>query len=362
MARVNRVPEITFPKIKVIADAGLQPVDKMMVAVTLPLESAIKQVPDLSMVRSTTSRGSCELSAYMSWDANIDLGQQRIESKIGEIKAALPPGTQITVEKMNPSILPVMGYTLESTHRSQLELRQMATFTVKPFLSQVNGISEVRIIGGKQKEYRITVDPQKMSTVSVTPEDISNALLQTNFIQSNGYLSDYRYLYLTVTDATVRTLEDIRNLVIRNNGKRVIRIGDIASVDINEAVEYIRINANGRDGILIAVIKQPNANLVTVSDAMRQRIEDLRAVLPKDVTVRPYYVQADFVNDAIRSVSDSLLIGLALAIIVAVLFLRSLKASAVILITIPITICLTLISLYALGYTFNIMTLGAIAA
>src|SRR6202000_1425368 len=144
-------PEITFPKIKVIADAGLQPVGKMMVTVTKPLESAIKQVPDLQYVRSTTSRGSCEISAFMDWKADIDLSQQRIESKIAEIKNDLPPETQITVEKMNPSILPVMGYTLESRDRSAIELKQLANYTVKPFLSQVAGVSEVRLIGGKTK-------------------------------------------------------------------------------------------------------------------------------------------------------------------------------------------------------------------
>ncbi|HEV3411798.1 MAG TPA: efflux RND transporter permease subunit, partial [Puia sp.] len=127
-------PEITFPKIKVIADAGLQPVDKMMITVTKPLENAIKQVPDLDYVRSTTSRGSCEISAFMDWNANIDLSQQRIESKINQIKNDLPPETQITVEKMNPSILPVMGYTLETHQLSNIELKQLALYNIKPFL------------------------------------------------------------------------------------------------------------------------------------------------------------------------------------------------------------------------------------
>src|SRR3954452_24724848 len=132
-------PEITFPKIKVIADAGLQPVNKMMVTVTKPLENAIKQVPDLADVRSITSRGSCELSAFLNWDANVDLSQQRIESKINEISSSLPPGVQITVEKMNPSILPVIGYTLEtsSKNRTAIDMKQIALYTVKPFLSQV---------------------------------------------------------------------------------------------------------------------------------------------------------------------------------------------------------------------------------
>lgn len=355
-------PEITFPKIKVIADAGLQPVNKMMLTVTKPLENAIKQVPDLQMVRSTTSRGSCELSAFMNWNADIDLSQQRIESRINEIKDVLPPGTQVTVEKMNPSILPVMGYSLESHTKSPIELRQLATYTIKPFLSQVNGVSQVRIIGGKQKEYWLILNQQKMSALSITPDDINAAVTSTNFIKSNGYLSDYHYLYLTVTDATVNSTDDIKNLVLRNNGKRIIRVSDIADVQIKQAIEYTKVNANGKECVLIAVLKQPNANLISLSNEMKTRMEDLKKILPKDVTIKPYYIQADFVNDAVHSVTDSLLIGLALALIVAIIFLRSLKATGVILFTIPITLSLTLIVLYAMHYTFNIMTLGAIAA
>jgi CzcA family heavy metal efflux pump len=355
-------PEITFPKIKIIADAGLQPVNKMMITVTKPLENAIKQVPDLKTIRSTTSRGSCEISAFLNWDANVDLSQQRIESKINEIKNQLPSDVQITVEKMNPSILPVMGYTLESKTRSPIELKMLATYTIKPFLSQAAGISEIRIIGGKQKEYWLTLDPEKMTTLSITPDSISVALAETNFIKSNGYLSDYRYLYLTVTDATAHTIEELSNIVVKNDGKRVVQLKDISDVQIHEGTEYIKINANGKEGILIAVIKQPNSNLIDISKDIESKIEALKRILPKDVTIRPYYIQADFVNESVKSVTDSLWVGLALAIIVAIIFLRSIKASATILITIPVTLALTLIVLYAIGYTFNIMTLGAIAA
>jgi CzcA family heavy metal efflux pump len=355
-------PEITFPKIKIIADAGLQPVNKMMVTVTKPLEAAIKQVPDLQMIRSTTSRGSCEISAFMTWNSNIDVNQQHIESRISEIRNVLPPDVNITVAKMNPSILPVMGYSLESNTKSPIELKQLAIYTVKPFLSQVEGVSEIRIIGGRTKEYWLQLNTQKMSSLSITPDLINTALSQTGFIKSNGFLSDYRFLYLTVTDATVHNKDELEQIVIKNDGKRVVQLKDIASVDIKEAVEFIRINANGRDGLLVAVLKQPNANLVDLSKKMETKIEDLKKILPKDVQIKPYYIQADFVNDSVKSVTDSLWIGLALAIVVAIIFLRSLKASATILITIPVTLCLTLIVLYAMGYTFNIMTLGAVAA
>ncbi|HEY9003938.1 MAG TPA: efflux RND transporter permease subunit [Mucilaginibacter sp.] len=355
-------PEITFPKIKIIADEGLQPVNKMMVTVTKPLENAIKQVPDLKTVRSTTSRGSCEISAFMSWDADIDLSLQRIQTSIDQIKNDLPADVNISVAKMNPSILPVSGYTLESHTKTPIELRQLATYTVKPFLSQVDGISEIRVIGGKAKEYWLSLNKQKMSSLGLTPDIINTTLTNTNFVKSEGYLSDYSRFYLTVTDATINAKDQLADLVISNNRKRVVRLKDFADISVQEGIEYTKINANGRDGVLIAVIKQPNTNLVSLSADMDAKVEDLKKILPHDVTIKPYYIQADFVNDSIRSVTDSLWIGLLLAIIVAIIFLRSLKASATILITIPITICLSLIVLYAIGYTFNIMTLGAIAA
>jgi CzcA family heavy metal efflux pump len=355
-------PEITFPKIKIIADAGLQPVDRMMVTVTRPLENAIKRIPDLTTIRSITSRGSCEISAFIDWKADVDLSQQRIEAGIAEIRNLLPADVDITVEKMNPSILPVMGYSLESHELSPIELKELATYTIKPFLSQVPGVSEIRVIGGKSKEYWVELNLQKMSSLSLTPNAVDKALSETNFLKSNGYLSDYRYLYLTVTDASVQSISDLKNVIISNNGKRIIRLGDIADIKVQEAVEYIKVNANGKEGILIAVIKQPSSNLVDLSAQMKAKIEELRKILPGDVSIKPYYVQADFVNDSVKSVTDSLWIGLALAIIVAIIFLRSLKASATILIIIPVTLCVTLIVVYAIGYTFNIMTLGAIAA
>ncbi|MEP6793298.1 MAG: efflux RND transporter permease subunit, partial [Saprospiraceae bacterium] len=360
--KTSLFPEITFPKIKIIADAGPQPVNKMMITVTRELENAVKQVPDLKMIRSTTSRGSCEISAYMDWKSNIDISQQRIESKINEIRNSLPPDLQITVERMNPSILPVIGYTLEAPGMTPIEEKMLAMYTIKPFLSQVDGVSEVRVIGGKTKEYWISLNESKMSTLGITPEAIVKALNETNFIKSNGFLSDYRQMYLTVTDAVVDTKSEVENLVIRNDGKRIVILKDIADVQIQEAKEYVKLNANGHSAILLAVVKQPNANLVDLSDRMEKKVEDLRKILPKGVAIQPYYIQSDFVQDSIKSVTDSLWIGLALAILVVILFLRSLKASTVMLITIPVTLLLTLIVLYATGQTFNIMTLGAIAA
>lgn len=355
-------PDITFPKIKIIAEAGQQPVDKMMVAVTVPLENSIKRVQNLKLLRSTTSRGSCEISAFLDWNSDIDLGKQRIESQINAIKQDLPQGISISVEKMNPSILPVMGYSLEGNGKSQIELRQIAEYTVKPFLSRVEGVSEIAVIGGKTKEYHVILDPVKMSNLEITPQAAAQALQQNNFITSNGYVSDYNRLYLSITNTAINNKDDLANLIIKNTPQRAVQLKDIAEVEISERKDYVKINANGKDVPLIAVLKQPDANLIQVASQVQKQVGDMKRLLPKGVELKPYYNQADFVNDSIRSLRDVLWIGLLLAIIVTVFFLRSLKASSVVLITIPITLSLTIIALYAAGYTFNIMTIGAIAA
>src|SRR4030042_5071093 len=360
--QVALFPEITFPKIKIIADNGEQPVDKMMVSVTRPLEDAIKQIPDLKTLRSMTSRGSCEISAFLNWDADINVNQQMLESRIAQIKNELPPDVQIQIEKMNPSILPVIGYTIESDKKTPIELNLLATYTIKPFLSQVEGVSQIGIIGGKTKEFWIELNQQKMSSFSITPEMIGDVLNRNYFISSNGFLSDYRRLYLTVNDAGLYNLDDIENVIIRNDGKRIIKVKDVANVNVRERTEYTRINANGRQGLLIAILKQPDANLVNLSKNLASKKKELEKILPADVHVSLYYDQADFVNRAIKSVNDSLWIGLILAILVAILFLRSFRTSGTILVTIPITLLLTIIVLYSIGYTLNIMTFGAIAA
>ena len=355
-------PDITFPKIKIIAENGQQPVNKMMVTITVPLENAVKKVQNLHMVRSITSRGSCEISAFLDWNTDIDLGKQRIEAEINSIRQDLPPDINITIQKMNPSILPVMGYSLEGEGKSPIELRLIAEYTIKPFLSRIPGIAEIAIIGGKTKEYRVILDPLKMSNLGITPQSVAAVLSQSNFIKSNGYINDYNRLYLSITNTAVNNKEELENIILKNTLQRAVQLKDIAQVEITEKKEYIKINANGKDVPLIAVIKQPDANLVNLSKEVISKIKDLNQLLPKGVKLIPYYNQADFVNDSVRSLRDVLWIGLILALIVAFIFLRSLKASSVIFITIPVTLSLTIISLFAFGYTFNIMTIGAIAA
>ncbi len=360
--KTSLFPNVTFPKIKIIADNGEQPVDKMMVMVTKPLENAIKRVENINLIRSITSMGTCEISAFMDWGSDIDLDKQQVESQITQIKNILPADVQITIEKMNPSILPVMGYSLQSSTIDQVELKMIAEYTVKPYISRIKGVSSVEIIGGKVKEYRIIPDEQKLSLLKISTQEIYNTLQKTGFIKANGFTIDYNRLYLTVTDADVKNKEQLEKLILFDNGISRIKISDVAKVQISERNEYVRIKADGKNVPLVAVLKQPQSNLIDVATQVTEKVRELNKILPYGVVLKPYYNQAEFVNSSIRSIIDVLWIGLLLAIVVVIIFLRSLKASAVILTTIPLTLALTFITLTFIGFDFNIMTIGAIAA
>jgi len=355
-------PNITFPKIKVIADNGEQPVDKMTVTVTVPLENAIKRVPGITLIRSATSRGSCEISAFFNWNSDINLDKQRIESRINEVKQDLPQGINISIERMNPSTFPVLGYSISGKGYSQIDLRNIAEYTVKPFLSRIAGVSEVDVGGGKVEEYHVILNPARLIQLHITPQMVADKISASNFISSTGYINDYDRLYLTLSEATQNSKEELADLVILNTPQRVIRLKDISKVEIGAERSYVKIKANGKIVPIINILKQPNANLLDVVGSIESELPKLQKILPPGVKLRPFYNQANFVSDAIKSIRDVVWIGLLLAILITVLFLKSFKASSVILITIPITLCLTFIVLYAIGYTINIMTIGSIAA
>jgi len=360
--KVELLPDVTFPKVKVIADNGEQPVDKMLITVTRPLEEAIKKSENLQMIQSTTSRGTCEISAFFDWNADINLARQQIDARISESRTELPPDLKVVVEKMNPSILAAAGYSLEGK-LSPVELKKIARYTVKPYLEQITGVREIAVIGGRNKEYQLVLKPEKMSRLGITPQQIGTALSQTNFIRSNGYLNDNHRLYLSLTDAAVKNSEQLENTVIRSTGSSTIFLKDVAQVKIEGQMEYLKIKANGKDVPLIAVMKQPGTNLSEMDAQLRERVKELNNhLLPAGVKMVPYYNQADFVDTAVKSIRDVLWVGILLAIVVTILFLRSFKSSVVILITVPVSLLLTIIAMKAFGYNLNIMTLGAIAA
>ena len=355
-------PEVTFPKITLIADAGQQPIDRMMITVTKPLEAAVKRVKGVTVVKSSTSRGSCVIQVFLSWNVDVYATKAQLESRVNEIKGLLPAGVTIATEAMNQSLFPVLGYSLESTARSPIALRDAANLLARPLFSQVPGASNVVVRGGKAKEFVVIPDAARLASQRLTPAQLQAAFANTNFVLSAGNLASFRRLYLTLADTRLATLDDLRQVVVRADSGRVVRVRDVATVDIEEQQEFVIINANGHDAVLIDLVKQQGVDLTTFAHDAYAKAAALRRLLPPGMRLRPYYDQSVFVGDSIDSVLHSILEGLALAILVMFVFLRSWRASLAVLLTIPVTVCFTLLVLYLFGITLDIMSLGAIAA
>ena len=355
-------PEMTFPKITLIADNGQQPVDRMMVTVTKPIESALKRVKGVKVVRSSTSRGSCVISAYFNWDVDIYNTKTLVESRINEIKNFLPANTTIQVEAMNQSIFPVYGLTLESNTANLVELRKAGMFVVRPGYSQVDGISNVVVRGGKTKQYVVTPDIARMTSLKITTKDISNAVADYNFVESNGQMANYRRLYLTLTDTRIQKFEDLGEIIVRYQNDRVVKLKDIAEISLDEELEFTKINANGHQAVLIDLVKQEGVNLIDFAKNVTAKTSEIQKQLPSGMVLKPYYNQSAFVSDSIHSVIKSILEGLFLAVFVTFIFLRSFKAGIKLVLIIPVIFALSISMIYGFGLTLNVMSLGAIAA
>ncbi|RYE05193.1 MAG: efflux RND transporter permease subunit, partial [Rickettsiaceae bacterium] len=355
-------PEVTFPKITLIADAGQQPIDRMMLTVTKPLEAAVKRVKGVTVVKSSTSRGSCVIQVFLNWDVDVYSTKAQLESRVNEIKGLLPAGVTIATEAMNQSLFPVLGYSLESNSRSPIALRDAGNLLARPLFSQVPGAANVVVRGGKAKEFVVIPDAAKLAGQRLTATQLQAAFAGTNFVLSAGNLASFRRLYLTLTDTRLGTADDLRQVVVRADSGRVVRVRDVATVDIQEQQEFVLINANGHDAVLIDLVKQQGVDLATFARDAHAKAAELRRLLPPGMTLKPYYDQSVFVTDSIDSVLHSIVEGLGLAILVMIVFLRSWRASLAVLLTIPVTVCFTLLVLYLFGITLDIMSLGAIAA
>lgn len=355
-------PEVLFPRITVIADAGQQPVDRMLITVTKPLESAVKKVQGTTVVKSSTSRGSCVIDVYFKWGLDIYALKTQLESRINEVKGFLPAGTAISTEAMNQSLFPVYGFTLESNTHSRIALRDVGNLVVRPMFSHVDGISNVVVRGGKAKEFVVKPDAARMYMLGITPAQVKSAFSKTNFVLGNGNVADYGRLYLSLTDTRINDLDDLKNTIIRNDGRRIVRLRDIADVEIQEQQEFLKINADGNDAVLVDLVKQPSVNLLTFAKDVEAKADEIRSQLPEGYELKPYYNQSAFVGSSIHSVLRTIYEGLFLALAVMVLFLRSWRSSMVVMLTIPVTVAFSILLCHLAGITINVMSLGAMAA
>jgi CzcA family heavy metal efflux pump len=357
-------PNTDFPKIVVGIDNGVSPINQMEVTVTRPIEEAMNSVPGLDRVISTTSRGSGEVSLFFNWNVDMFQTLQYVNAALARVQPSLPPTAKLTANRMTfAALMPILAYSLTSDTMSQSDLWELANYNIKPRLNRVNGVSTVVLQGGNVPEFQIEPDPAKLLEAGVTVPAILDAVSKSNMIDSPGLIENNHELSLTLVTGQARDPAEIANIVVRTSPAGVpVRIGDIATVHPSVMPIYTIVTANGKPAVLLNIFRQPDSNTVTVADAANRDVDQIRKSLPPGVKVQAFYDQSTLVRDSISSVRDAILIGLALAAIILVLFLRDWGSSLVAALVIPATIAITLIALRALGQTLNLMTLGGLAA
>jgi multidrug efflux pump subunit AcrB len=356
-------PTTNFPRVLIACDNGVMPIDQMMVTVTRPIEEAVNSVPGLEEVRSTTGRGSAEIDLYFNWNVDMFQTLQYVNSAISRVQPDLPATATIAAHRMTFASFPVIGYSLTSDTVPQTQLWELATYEIKPRLNRLNGVSSVVLQGGQEPEFHIEPDPAKLLTAGVTVTDILDAMKRTNLIDSPGLFERNHQLVLGLISGQVRTPEEIAGVVVKTTAAGVpVRIGDVASVVPGVKPVYTIITANGKPAVLLNINRQPESNTMDVADEVHQELENIRQSLPLGIEIKPFYDQSIIVDESIKSVRDAILLGLVLASIILVVFLHDWGTSIVAGLVIPVTILITFVVLKALGQSFNLMTLGGLAA
>src|SRR5580700_5159829 len=338
-------PATNFPRIIVGVDNGVMPIEQMEVTITRPLENAVNSVPGLEDVRSTTSRGSAEIDLSFNWSVDMVTTLQLVNSEIARIQSTLPTTAAIETHRLDFASFPILGYSLTSEKVPQTQLWEIATYDMKPRLNRLNGVATVLIQGGQTPEFQVTPDPSKMLRAHVTVQDILDAANHTNIV-----------------DSQVHNADDIGNMVIKNVGDAPVRVRDVGTVSSSVAPNYTVVTANGKPAVLLSISRQPESNTVEVANLVHQEIEAIRQKLPAGVELNVFYDQSNTVRESIGSVRDAIIIGLLLAGFIIWLFLQDLGTALMTGLVIPVAIFVTFIAMKILGQSFNMMTLGGLAA
>jgi CzcA family heavy metal efflux pump len=354
------LPDFPFPRLVIIVSEGDMAIQDMVLRITRPLEAAAAGVPGAKLVRSKTARGSLELSVDFDWGTDMFEAFTRLNANVSTIRTTLPRDASVQIEWVNPSSFPVIGYSLTSDRLGPRDLREIADLNLAPYLSRLNGIYRVSTQGGQVREFQVMLDPAALAATGISPEQVSTALSQTNLIQSVGRFSRHYQGYLVLVDSQTRRKEDLLNVVLTSHAGKVVRVGDVATVREGEEQREQLVTADGREAVLLNILKQPGASTAEVSAEVKGALAQLRSSVP-GVTITPFYDEADLLHESLSSLQDSILVGAVLAFIVLLLFLRSWRTTLVVLICLPITVLIAFLGLKLLHQTLNLMTLGGLA-
>lgn len=356
------LPEVTFPRISILAESGELPSDAMLWSVTRPLEESIRRVPGILEVRSTTSRGSVQINLDCAWGSDMNLALQRVQAQIGAARPRLSPGTTLETRLMDPRLFPVLGISMASDRTSMAGLRDFAVLVLKPELSRLPGVAEVIVQGGRRLEARVALDPAALQARGLDAAGVADAVRSSSILESVGLLESNSQLYLGLSDGRPGDVAALEVLPISVASGPPVPLAQLGRISLEEAPEFVRYRAQSREAVLINLLRQPSASAITLSDAAHRWMEQNRGRLPAGAKIEYFYDQSDLVRASAGSVRDSLLVGAILAVLIVAFFLRSLRLGLGGAVALPGSVALTLIGLHLAHQSLNMMTLGGIAA
>ncbi|MDB5973698.1 MAG: transporter [Nevskia sp.] len=357
---VGLFPQVSFPRVVVDLSSGDRPADQTALTLTRPVEEAIRSVPGVREVRSASSRGSAQVSIDFGWGRDMIATTLLVDSAIAQILPQLPPGTAYGVRRMDPTVFPIISYALTSDTQTPSALHDLAQLQIVPLLASVPGLARVGVQGGDIDEVEVLADPHRLDAYGLGLPDLVTALAANNVLQAVGRVQDQDKLYLVVSNSDVRRIEQLAETVLRSDAGSVVRLRDVAAVRRGAVPQWIRVSEDGKPAVLLNVYEQPDGNAVQIAAEVRSRLAGFQ--LPRGVKLSNWYDQSVLVVQSAGSVRDAVLIGLLLAGVVLILFLRNWRVTLIALLVVPATLAVTVLLLNLLGMSFNIMTLGGIAA
>jgi CzcA family heavy metal efflux pump len=355
-------PQTDFPRVVIIANNGIMPADEMMATVTRPIEEALKEIPGAVTVRSATKRGSAEINVFFNWHVDMQQSELYVLGRLAEIRGQLPADAETEIERVTFSAFPIIGISLTSSNRDIMDLWDTANYKIKPQLLQIPGVAKVELVGGHVPEFHVIVDPVKLQAAHLSLQDVSDALQKNNLVAPAGMMEENYHLYLTTVDGRVHSQEDIGSIVIVAHDNHPVQIKDVARIERGPAPAYTVVTAQGRNAVLLNVQSQPNGSTLDIADALKRQLAELRQELPPDMKLAFYYDQSQFVSDSVGSVWDAIIFGLILSVFILYFFLKNWGSVLTAIVTIPISVLITFVAMQLAGMSFNMMTLGGIAA
>jgi CzcA family heavy metal efflux pump len=355
-------PQTNFPRVVILVDNGVTPADEMMATITRPIEEAMKDIPGTLNVRSATGRGSAEVNVFFTWSVDMVQSELYVLSRLSQIRSALPPTATTSVFRLTFSAFPIIGVSATSQTRDLTNLWEIARYTLKPRFLQIPGVARVDLVGGRAPEFHVVVEPVRLEAAGLSLQQLADALVRNNLIAPTGMHEENHHLYLTVTDGRVRTAEDIENLTVAVRGGHPTRVKDVARVERGPEPVFNIVTADGVNAVLLNIRSQPDGSTLEIARQLQDDLQALKKELPPDVKLAFFYDQSVIVRASVRSVWEAIGFGLILSVVIIYAFLKNWGTTLVATLVIPVTVLVTLVAMALAGLSFNLMTLGGIAA